>query len=82
MSRVTKMICDRCGKEIVYRGWTAKFPFARARKRPFLLKLLKLRNGNPSGYDYSESEYELCNKCTFELNLFLEGGKVVNEQRN
>lgn len=80
MSIVTKTVCDRCGEEIVYRGWTAKFPFVRARKRPFLLKLLKLRNGNPSGYDYSEREYELCNKCTFKLNAFLEGGEVVNEQ--
>lgn len=79
MSRVTKTVCDRCGEEIIYQGWTAKFPFSR--KRPFRLKLLKLYNGNPSGYDYSESEYELCNKCTFELNLFLGGGKVVNEQR-
>lgn len=78
MSRVTKTICDRCGEEIKYIGWTAKFPFKR--KRPFILRLLKLRNGNPSGYDYSEREYELCNKCTFELNLFLEGG-VVNEQK-
>lgn len=79
MSRVEKVICDRCGEEIVYRGWTAKFPFLR--KRPFIFKLLKLRNGNPSGYDYSEREYELCNKCTFKLNVFLEGGEVVNEKR-
>lgn len=78
MSRVTKTVCDRCGEEIKYQGWTAKFPFKR--KKPFMLKLLKLHNGNPSGYDYSERECELCNKCTFELNLFLEGGKVVNEQ--
>lgn len=79
MSTVTKTVCDRCGKEIVYQGWTAKFPFSK--KRPFLLKLLKLRNGNPSGYDYSECEYELCNKCTFKLTVFLSGGEVVNEQR-
>lgn len=80
MSRVTKTVCDRCGEEIKYQGWTAKFPFKR--KKPFMLKLLKLHNGNPSGYDYSEREYELCNKCTFELNLFLEGGTVVNGREN
>ena len=79
MSQVTKTICDRCGEEIIYRGWTTKFPFPK--KRPFILNLLKLNNGNPSGYDYSERIYELCNKCTFKLNAFLEGGEVDNEQR-
>lgn len=79
MSRVTKTICDRCGVEINYIGWTAKFPFPK--KRPFLLKLLKIHYGIPGCDDYSNQEYELCNKCTVELNLFLEGGKVVNEQR-
>ena len=74
MSRVTKTFCDRCGNEIVYKGWTAKFPFKR--KRPFILKLLQLRDGNKRGYDYYEREYELCNKCTFKLNAFLEGGEV------
>ena len=76
MSIVTKRICDRCGEEIIYQGWTAKFPFPK--KKPFVLKLLKLRNGNQDGYNYLEREYELCNKCTFKLNAFLEGGEIIS----
>lgn len=79
MSRETRIVCDRCGEEIKYVGWTSKLPFAR--KRPVRFKLLKLLNGNMDGYSYSECEYELCNKCTFELRIFLDGGKVINERR-
>lgn len=73
MSRETKIVCDRCGEEIHYRDWTAKFPFVR--RKPFRFKLLKLYNGNPDGYSYSEREYELCNKCTMKLTAFLKGGE-------
>ena len=79
MSRVTKTICDRCGEEIVYRGWTSKLHFAK--KFPFRFRILKLKNGNPSGYDYSELDCELCAKCTMKLSAFLRGGEIVNDQR-
>lgn len=79
MSREIKTICDRCGEEIVYRGWTSKLRFAR--KFPFRFRILKLNNGNPSGYDYSELDCELCAKCTMKLSAFLRGGEIVNEQK-
>ena len=75
MSVETKIICDRCGKEIHYVGWTAKF----RKNRPNRFHLLKLLNGNQDGYSYSERDYELCNDCTFELNRFLKGIRMVNE---
>lgn len=77
MSRETRIVCDRCGEEIKYQGWTAKFKKA----RPNRFRILKLLNGNPDGYSYSERDYELCNHCTFELNRFLVGVRMVNEQR-
>lgn len=79
MSRVTNIICDRCGEEIVYRGWTSKLHFKK--KFPFCFRILKLNNGNPSGYDYSELDCELCAKCTMKLSAFLRGGEIVNEQK-
>lgn len=74
----TRIVCDRCGEEIVYRGWTAKLFFKK--KFPFHFRILKLRNGNPSGYDYSEQQCELCNKCTFKLTVFLQGRELTNEK--
>ena len=81
MSREERIVCDRCREEIKYVGWTAKLPFSPSRKRPFRFKLLKLFNGNPSGYDYSEREYELCQKCTMKLNVFL-SGRELSDERN
>ena len=78
MSRETKIICDRCGKEIVYCGWTTKIK--EKRKRPRKFYILKLFNGNPSGYNYSEYDCELCAACSHELKKFLKGAKTVDEQ--
>lgn len=65
--RVEKNVCDRCGKEIVYKGWTSKLKLLRWHK----LHLLRLLNGNPSGYDYSERGYELCADCTNDFEQFM-----------
>lgn len=44
MATICKTVCDRCGKEVHYIGWTSKL------KRIGLLSIL---NGNPSGYDFA-----------------------------
>ena len=75
---VTKEICDRCGEELKYIGWTAKLPFSK--KRPLRFNLLKLHNGNPSGYDYLERQVELCQKCTLKLDAFLRGRELADER--
>ena len=74
----TKILCDLCGEEIVYRGWTSKLNFAK--KFPFRFRILKLKNGNPSGYDYSELTCELCSKCTLKLSAFLRGRELSDER--
>lgn len=63
--------CDRCGKQFEYANekWAA---ILRAKKlKPF--REIKLYYGNLSGYDYSESNYELCGECTTKLDRFLRG---------
>jgi len=64
MGVITKRVCDRCGKEIKYIGWTSVLKASR-------VGFIKLFNGNPSGYDYTSNEYELCTDCTKELCDFL-----------
>lgn len=76
--KVEKTICDRCGEEIKYQGWTAKLRFSN--KKPFRLFITKIRNGNQSGYDYSEQQCELCNKCTLKLSVFLQGRELTDER--
>ena len=73
----TRIICDRCGEEIVYRGWTSKLHFVK--KFPFRFRILKLNNGNPSGYNYSEHDCELCAKCTMKLSAFLRGDELSHD---
>lgn len=72
MATICKTVCDRCGKEVHYIGWTSKL------KRIGLLSIL---NGNPSGYDYSHCDYELCRECTKELNDFLKNKKVKDKEK-
>lgn len=69
MATLTQRVCDRCGKPMKYIGWTAIIK--NIRKRGSDIKILKLHNGNPDGYSYSESEYELCADCTEKLRTFL-----------
>lgn len=71
MAQITKKVCDRCGEEMVYNGWTAKLN--RVKKTGNGIKILKLYCGNPSGYDYTEYGAELCVECTKKLGLFLSG---------
>lgn len=65
MATKTTVICDRCKKEIVYKGWTAKI---KGLRRIFIRKLL---NGNPNGYSYNEYNVELCHDCIDALEKFL-----------
>ena len=62
MATICKKVCDRCGKQIHYIGWSSKL------KKSGILMIL---NGNTSGYDYSDCDSGLCRECTKELNDFL-----------
>lgn len=69
MARVVKQICDRCGKKIRYSGWTALI------SRPKKLRIREILNGNPSGYNYTDYDIELCRDCTRKLERFIFGGE-------
>jgi len=69
MSSKTITICDRCNKEINYIGETS---ILRGLKEPRRFSFRILFNGNNSGYDYLNHDFELCNSCTCALKKFLE----------
>ena len=73
MAKVTKNICDRCGKQIKYSGWTA-FIF-----KPQKIKIRQILNGNHSGYNYTDYDIELCKDCTRALDKFVFGERKDNE---
>jgi hypothetical protein len=75
MSRIYKNICDRCGKEIKYSGWTA-FIF-----KPQKIKIRQILNGNGNGYSYTDYDCELCKECTKALDKFVFGGVEDNERK-
>ena len=50
MAIKTIRVCDRCGKYIEYRGWTARIKELRFRK----IFMRKIFNGNPDGCSYSD----------------------------
>ena len=54
MAIKTIRVCDRCGKYIEYRGWTARIKGLRFRK----IFMRKILNGNPDGYSYSDWHIE------------------------
>lgn len=56
MAIKTIRVCDRCGKYIEYRGWTARIKGLRFRK----IFMRKIFNGNPDGCSYSDWHIELC----------------------
>ena len=63
--------CDRCGKQFEYRNeaWAAILRATKLKK----FRVIKLFYGNLSGYDYTESVYELCDECTKKLDKFMRG---------
>lgn len=71
MATLTERICDRCGKQLKYVGWTAILK--NVLKHGKTIDILKIHNGNPDGYSYSQDQYELCADCTRELKKFLDG---------
>ena len=70
MATVYYSACDRCGKEIKYKGKISKI-FNKTQKKSIKLKVLSVFKGNPTGYDYSERYVELCKECTKQLDEFL-----------
>jgi len=73
MATITQEVCDRCGKPLKYTGWTAVI--RNIIKKSKRIKITKLFNGNPSGYDYTERTFHLCARCTEELKNFLRGAE-------
>ena len=45
MATITRKICDRCGKQMEYVGWTAKIE--NAFRKGKTVKIHKIFNGNP-----------------------------------
>lgn len=71
MATVRKTVCDRCGKEIKYIGWTAKLK--NVVKNGKRIKIHEILNGNQDGYSYCDMTFELCADCTEKLKEFLKG---------
>ena len=69
MGRISIKVCDRCGKEMEYSGWTSRV--INGVKRGKRVKIRKYFDGNPDGYSYSDWDYEMCNECTKKLEEFL-----------
>lgn len=61
--------CDKCGKRMEYTGWIARIK--NVSKVGKTVKIRKLFNGNPDGYSYWDSCYEMCAECTKALEKFL-----------
>ena len=72
MAEIKTKVCDRCGKEIKYKGWTTLFK----KVTPTLeMSFYKLLNGNPGGYCYFREGGELCSECTEKFNEWWKEGK-------
>lgn len=69
----TTHICDRCKKSITYQGWTAIIRNPKL-KKGILWRVNESFNCNYSGFDYVNSDFELCADCTKELKQWLKGG--------
>ena len=74
MARVIKNVCDRCGKPIKYIGWTAFI------SKPKKVKIRKILNGNPTGYNYTDVNLELCRECTDDLDKFMFGAAIERSE--
>lgn len=73
MATITKRVCDRCGQEIKYKGWTSVIK--NIFKRGSEIVIDEIYDGNPSGYDCENLKYELCAECTEKLKKFLREGE-------
>ena len=74
MATINTIVCDRCGREIKYVGWTSLLlGFRKSYMRKFYIR--QTLNGNPSGYNYSDWDFELCNECTKALEKFMENSE-------
>lgn len=74
VATIYKRVCDRCGVEMQYSGWTAVLKnVIKRRSRPRVVRLL---NGNPDGFSYMEEDYDLCAECTKKLEDFLRGKEL------
>lgn len=73
MATVTKIFCDRCGKEIKHIGWTLKLlnVFKSKLNSQIKIRKIKICNGNHSGFGYKETNYELCAECTEKFKEFI-----------
>lgn len=69
MATISKKVCDRCGKEIAYRGWTGIL-----KKYPKRVSIVKIFNGNLDGYSYTDRDFDLCAECTQGFVDWLEDG--------
>ena len=70
----TEILCDRCNKPMTYTGWVAIIKYPKI-KKAVRWKITEIFNGNPSGYDYSDLNTELCADCTKQLKEWLKGGE-------
>lgn len=74
MAIISKKVCDRCGKEMVYDGWTGILK--NITKKGKKIHIRKIFNGNPDGYSYSDSQIDLCRECAKKLEDFLRGEQI------
>ena len=65
MGTYKRTVCDRCGKEIRYDGWTS---FVKGFR---MFEVTSILNGNPDGYSYTERSIELCRECATGLKRYL-----------
>ncbi len=78
MATIKTTICDRCGREIQYVGWTA---LIQGFRKPYVRRFFarKLFNGNHNGYNYSDWQFELCNECTKALEEFMKNSEEASK---
>lgn len=66
MAIETRIVCDRCGKEIFYKNnWTSTF--GNVIKRGKKIKIVKSYDGKTTKVASSSELVELCSECTIKL---------------
>lgn len=74
MAIKTIRVCDRCGKYIEYRGWTARIKGLRFRK----IFMRKIFNGNPDGCSYSDWHIDYVQNVPVNLKIFCINRRAEN----